>query len=198
VSRLCSTIAVGNTVVSRCCMFRSRRSSLVKRLWRNRITHDEKGCSPEKERPEDLEMKSVAQSMLKRLKERQLDVLVQSVESKGGETTECVLLPKGDLRIGRRSVAPHVLCCRLWRWPDIPGGAELRRLPCCGTINDPLYMCCNPYHWSLLHPSGNLGVRMGVLTPGIPNVWPLLPCLKEAAILPFAVLRLVCYCVFIS
>lgn len=131
-----------------CFMFRSRRSTLVKRLWKSRISQNETSCSTES--AEDLEVKSVAHSVLKRLKEKSLEVLVQSVESKGGETTECVLLPKGDLRLGKRTAAPHVLCCQIWRWPDLEGDLLLKRLPCCLPTDDPTSICCNPYHWSRL------------------------------------------------
>lgn len=133
-------------------MFRSKRSTLVKRLWKSRILQNE--AESANETPEELELKSVAQSMLKRLKEKQLDVLVRSVESKGGERTDCVLLPKGDIRLGRRTVAPQIMCCQLWRWPALSQGAELKRLPCCVSANDPGYACCNPYHWSLLLKTG--------------------------------------------
>ncbi|XP_071098649.1 mothers against decapentaplegic homolog 6-like [Haliotis cracherodii] len=129
-------------------MFRSKRHSLVKRLWKHRLINDETQSATET--PEELELKSVAHTMLKRLKEKQLDILVQSVESKGGENTECVLLPKEHVRVGRRSFSHHNLCCRLWRWPDLSQEAELKRLSCCNTVNDPGYVCCNPYHWSLL------------------------------------------------
>ena len=140
----------------RCCMFRSKRTSLVKRLWKLRAPQHESHGAHEKESAEDLEVKSVAQSMLKRLKESQLEMLLQALESKGGETTECVLLPKGELRLGRRTVSPHVLCCQLFRWPGtLKSQSQMKRLPCCGTlVTDPAYVCCNPHHWSLLLDPG--------------------------------------------
>ena len=132
-------------------MFRSKRTTLVKRLWKNRILYHEGDSETEA----DIELKSAAHSMLKRLKEKQLDVMVQSVESKGGETTECVLLPKADVKLAsRRPVSPHTLCCKLWRWPELQQGVELKRLPCCTTGDDQGYVCCNPYHWSLLLKTG--------------------------------------------
>ncbi|CAC5365765.1 SMAD6 [Mytilus coruscus] len=128
-------------------MFRSKRSSHVKRLWKSRIAQHETESSDENN-PEELEKKSVTQSILKRLKEKQLEMLIQSVESKGEEHSGCVLLPKGDLRLGRRCVAPHILCLQIWRWSDISGSSELRRMPFCETVDDDVYVCCNPYHWS--------------------------------------------------
>lgn len=133
-------------------MFRSKRSSLVKRLWKLRATQNETTGSPEKESADDLEVKSVVQSMLKRLKESQLEMLLHALESKGGETTECVLLPKGDLRLGKRMVSPHVVCCQLFRWPsELQTESQMKRLPCCMTpASDISYVCCNPHHWSLV------------------------------------------------
>ena len=128
-------------------MFRSKRSALVKRLWKNRILQNETKC--EISTDIELEAKSVAQSMLKRLKEKQLETLIASIESKGGEKTGCVLLPNADLRLGKRSVAPHVLCCQVWRWPDLLSSARLKRLAHCESEDDPAYICCNPFHWSI-------------------------------------------------
>ncbi|XP_013784160.2 mothers against decapentaplegic homolog 6-like isoform X2 [Limulus polyphemus] len=134
-------------------MFRPKRNTLVKRLWKQRILNyfaeDEASCSLENQ--EDLEMKSAIHSMLKRLKEPQLERLVQAVETHGADISGCVLVPRGDLRFGRQTSAPHVLCCRLWRWPDIQQPFELKRLNWCQTVNDPLYICCNPFHWSKLY-----------------------------------------------
>lgn len=122
----------------------------MKRLWKHRVTYAEDETSSPIQSADDLELKSVAQSMLKRLKETQLCLLVQAVESRGGDTTSCVLVPKGDVRVGRRTVAPHVLCCQLWRWPDVRHPFELKRLTCCSSVDDPVDICCNPYHWSRL------------------------------------------------
>ncbi|XP_013790112.1 mothers against decapentaplegic homolog 6-like [Limulus polyphemus] len=133
-------------------MFRPKRNALVKRLWKYRIVNntgeDEAACALENH--EDFEMKSVVHSVLKRLKEAQLEKLVQSVESRGADISDCVLVPRGNLRFGRRTAAPHVLCCQLWRWPEVRHPFELKRLHWCQTANDPLYICCNPYHWSKL------------------------------------------------
>ncbi|XP_012286211.1 mothers against decapentaplegic homolog 6 [Orussus abietinus] len=46
--------------------------------------------------------------------------------------------------------APHLLCCQIWRWPDLSRPSELKRLPVCHSAKDPVYVCCNPYHWSRL------------------------------------------------
>lgn len=139
-----------------CCsssfMFRSKRNSLVKRLWKHRVTLTKDETTSTNQNAEDLELKYIVQSMLKRLKENQLTSLVQAVESRGGDTTTCVLVPKGD----RRTVAPQVLCCQLWRWPDVKHPFELKKLACCESTNDSVDICCNPYHWSRLCKAGML------------------------------------------
>ncbi|XP_046734329.1 mothers against decapentaplegic homolog 6 isoform X2 [Diprion similis] len=48
------------------------------------------------------------------------------------------------------AVEPHLLCCQIWRWPDLADSDELKRLPVCQSDQDPVYVCCNPYHWSRL------------------------------------------------
>ncbi|XP_015590044.1 mothers against decapentaplegic homolog 6 [Cephus cinctus] len=45
---------------------------------------------------------------------------------------------------------PHLLSCQIWRWPDLAHSSELKRLPVCHSAKDPVYICCNPYHWSRL------------------------------------------------
>ncbi|KAI8493736.1 Mothers against decapentaplegic 7 [Branchiostoma belcheri] len=177
---------------SGCCgppdrMFRSRRSGLVRRLWRARVQvrrsadgegEDESSGSgseiggstcgqaadSDPARPcggggrhpdDDPELKSVTFSVLKRLKERQLELLVQAVESRGGLESGCVHFPRPDVRIGRRTVAPHVLTCLLWRWPDLQQPHQLKTLICCQSYGQQdgdsgPTVCCNPYHYTRL------------------------------------------------
>ncbi|XP_019622774.1 PREDICTED: mothers against decapentaplegic homolog 6-like [Branchiostoma belcheri] len=168
-------------------MFRSRRSGLVRRLWRARVQvrrsadgegEDESSGSgseiggstcgqaadSDPARPcggggrhpdDDPELKSVTFSVLKRLKERQLELLVQAVESRGGLESGCVHFPRPDVRIGRRTVAPHVLTCLLWRWPDLQQPHQLKTLICCQSYGQQdgdsgPTVCCNPYHYTRL------------------------------------------------
>ncbi|XP_016985013.1 mothers against decapentaplegic homolog 6 [Drosophila rhopaloa] len=46
----------------------------------------------------------------------------------------------------------HVTASRLFFWPGLRSGEELKRLPACPAARDCVYMCCNPLHWfRILH-----------------------------------------------
>lgn len=87
-------------------------------------------------------------ALAKKLKEAQLQTLCQAVENTdvGGKTTHCVLVPRDAIE----GEEPHVIACRIWRWPDIQYADELKRIPACPNEMDPVYACCNPSHWSRL------------------------------------------------
>ncbi|XP_068908829.1 mothers against decapentaplegic homolog 6 [Tenebrio molitor] len=110
-------------------MFRSRRTNLTKRLLKAR----------KKQGGSDGDV----MVLLKELQENQLGMLCTAVESRGRDLSNCVLLP--------RERQPHVLCCQTWRWPDLLQSGQLRRLPGCRSACDPVYICCNPYHWSRIY-----------------------------------------------
>ncbi|XP_022219446.1 mothers against decapentaplegic homolog 6 isoform X2 [Drosophila obscura] len=41
----------------------------------------------------------------------------------------------------------HLTACRLFFWPSLRNGVELKRLPACPSARDCVYTCCNPLHW---------------------------------------------------
>ncbi|XP_059159612.1 LOW QUALITY PROTEIN: mothers against decapentaplegic homolog 6-like [Physella acuta] len=137
-------------------MFRTKRNTLVKRLWKYKAKDETKGAAQRdpsvSASMEDVDLKSVTHSFFKRLKEEQLGVLLQAMESRGGEITPCVPVSKSDVRLGKHSLSPYVLCCRVFRWPDLKGDTEMKRLPSCARLNEDSesVVCCNPYHWSLV------------------------------------------------
>ncbi|XP_041274731.1 LOW QUALITY PROTEIN: mothers against decapentaplegic homolog 6 [Onychostruthus taczanowskii] len=193
-------------------MFRSKRSGLVRRLWRSRVIPDRDGgdgsarsghdlgatgsCkiaekSPSAElravarslllrEPEERrgaageaaprgdpmaerrgarlrllleqELKAVTYSLLKRLKERSLDSLLEAVESRGGMPGGCVLVARTEVRLGGLAAPPHLLLGKLFRWPDLQHPAELKPLCECQSfgVADGPTVCCNPYHFSRL------------------------------------------------
>lgn len=122
-------------------MFRSRRATLTKRLTK----------AARKRRPPGGGVDDCAASapnletLLRQLQENQLEMLLRAVERGGGD---CVLVRK-EKTLPPPS-QPHLLCCQTWRWPEVKQASELRRLPSCRSASDPVYVCCNPYHWSRL------------------------------------------------
>ncbi|NXO03825.1 SMAD7 protein, partial [Rhinopomastus cyanomelas] len=188
-------------------MFRTKRSLLVRRLWRSRApggAQDEeeeaaaaaggggggggggsdpprgpsacpRGCCPARANrssssrssssahpssagAEAAELKALTHAVLKRLKERQLEGLLRAVESRGAARSPCLLLPaKSEVVAAARPGAPQgyalpVLLCKVFRWPDLRSGAQVKRLRCCesyGKTHGEL-VCCNPHHLSRL------------------------------------------------
>ncbi|XP_063001735.1 mothers against decapentaplegic homolog 6-like [Elgaria multicarinata webbii] len=126
-------------------MFRSRRASLIQRLWRHRSVavglDDSHGA-----------LKPAAHALFKKLKDKELELLLQAVESRGAGESGCVWV---ESRGAKPGLPASLLLCRLYRWPDLRHPHELKRLSCCtstgaeGTVH-----CCNPHHLSRLSVPG--------------------------------------------
>lgn len=102
---------------------------------------------------EAAELKALSHTVLKRLKEKHLEGLLQAVESKGGTRTSCLLLPsKVDSKLGQFWYSLPLLLCKVFRWPDLRPCSEVKRLCCCESYGKthPDLVCCNPYHLSRL------------------------------------------------
>ena len=95
-------------------------------------------------------------------KESQLETLCQAVEyglqadnSKilphQYQPTDCVLVPRGSID----GEEPQLIACRLWRWSDLYDCQAIKRIPSCPNEKDPVYVCCNPAHWSRIYHLGN-------------------------------------------
>lgn len=115
-------------------MFRGKKKALIKRLLR------------ESKKPPGDETRRALEELLNDLEENQLKMLLTAVGCRDQESSKCVLL--------LRENEPHVLCCQAFNWPDLRQGNELRRLPMCRSACDPVYVCCNPWHWSRLCQPG--------------------------------------------
>uniref|UniRef100_A0A8C3TB48 Mothers against decapentaplegic homolog n=1 Tax=Chelydra serpentina TaxID=8475 RepID=A0A8C3TB48_CHESE len=127
-------------------MFRSRRAGLVRRLWRHRC-----GAPGPEDGPGAL--KPAAHALFRKLKDEELELLVQAVESRGAGQSGCVWVARGELRGSKQGLPPQVLICRLYRWPDLRHPHELKRLTCCqsfGGCGEGAALCCNPHHLSRL------------------------------------------------
>lgn len=62
----------------------------------------------------------------------------------------CLRSLDGRLQVSHRKGLPHVIYCRLWRWPDLQSHHELRAIECCEFAfhlkRDEV--CVNPYHYA--------------------------------------------------
>lgn len=111
---------------------------------------------------EQLMQKSFRLLMNQLKKENQLETLCQAIEygiqqankilpPHQYQPTDCVLVPRGSID----SEEPQVIACRLWRWSDLYDCNAIKRIPSCPNEKDPIYVCCNPAHWSRVYQIGN-------------------------------------------
>uniref|UniRef100_UPI00398E9373 mothers against decapentaplegic homolog 6-like n=1 Tax=Pristiophorus japonicus TaxID=55135 RepID=UPI00398E9373 len=139
-------------------MFGSRRSGVVRRLWRSRCSvvnpRSAGGGGESGQNAEDphSSLKPVIHSFFKRLHDEQLELLARAVEGRGTDgRTGCVPFPRSELRLGKQSYSPQVLSCKLFRWPDLRHPHQLKWLCICDCFyGDNATVCCNPYHFSRL------------------------------------------------
>lgn len=130
-------------------MFRSRRANLVQRLWRLR------GVTPGLDDNHGA-LKPVAHALFKKLKDKELELLLQAVENQGAGESGCVWLEPRGIKLGPSA---SLLLCRLYRWPDLRQPQELKRLCFCKSEGGA--HCCNPHHLSRLAAPGGYGVGEG-------------------------------------
>ncbi|BET02062.1 unnamed protein product [Nesidiocoris tenuis] len=97
--------------------------------------------------------------------ERAVDALVKKLKKKKGAIEEleralscpgqpsnCVTIPRsldGRLQVSHRKGLPHVIYCRVWRWPDLQSHHELKPLELCQYpfTAKQKEVCINPYHY---------------------------------------------------
>ncbi|KAM6981066.1 mothers against decapentaplegic homolog 6a [Aplochiton taeniatus] len=140
-----------------CCLFREREPRLrshVSAQINHYHAHPKNSGRENGLRPViEQELKNVTYAFLKKIKEKLLDALLEAVESKGGMSSECVLVPQTELRLGGHPVSPQYLFCKLYRWTDLQHTAQLKALCHCqsfGRESDNTTACCNPFHYSRL------------------------------------------------
>ncbi|CAB3403550.1 unnamed protein product [Caenorhabditis bovis] len=103
--------------------------------------------------------------------EKAVEALVKKLKKKSGgtgtledlenvlanptENSKCVTIPKsldGRLQISHKKGLPHVIYCRVWRWPDLSSQQELRSVPNCmypfDSSTKTQHICINPYHYN--------------------------------------------------
>jgi MAD (mothers against decapentaplegic) family protein 2/3 len=59
--------------------------------------------------------------------------------------------------VSHRKGLPHVIYCRLWRWPDLQSHHELRAVEHCEFAfqHKKDEVCINPYHYTRVETPGN-------------------------------------------
>lgn len=92
-------------------------------------------------------------SLVKKLKKRKgaIEELERAL-SCPGTPSKCVTIPRsldGRLQVSHRKGLPHVIYCRVWRWPDLQSHHELKPLEICQFPFSAKQkeVCINPYHY---------------------------------------------------
>ncbi|XP_005806993.1 mothers against decapentaplegic homolog 6 isoform X1 [Xiphophorus maculatus] len=100
----------------------------------------------------EQELKTATYSLLKRLKEKALDTLLEAVESRGGMPSDCVMISRTEIILGGHVASPQLLVCKVYRWADLQHTVQLKPLCECKSFGaqDSPTVCCNPYHYSRL------------------------------------------------
>ena len=68
------------------------------------------------------------------------------------QPSNCVTIPRsldGRLQVSHRKGLPHVIYCRVWRWPDLQSHHELKPMENCQYPfnSKQKEVCINPYHY---------------------------------------------------
>ncbi|KAI2809448.1 hypothetical protein BLOT_000597 [Blomia tropicalis] len=93
------------------------------------------------------------ESLVKRLKKTK--GAIEDLEfalSNPGSPSKCVTIPRsldGRLQVSHRKGLPHVIYCRVWRWPDLQSHHELKPVEHCAFpfSSKQKDVCINPYHY---------------------------------------------------
>lgn len=85
----------------------------------------------------------------------------------------------GRLQVSHRKGLPHVIYCRLWRWPDLHSHHELRAMELCEFAFNMKKdeVCVNPYHYQRVETPGTpfrgvYSFRAPLLSPAPPRLSP--------------------------
>lgn len=101
---------------------------------------------------EDKWSEKAVKSLVKKLKKTGgLEELEKAITTQD-INTRCITIPRsldGRLQVSHRKGLPHVIYCRLWRWPELQSHHELRAIESCefafNLKRDEV--CVNPYHY---------------------------------------------------
>nr|CAI5849861.1 unnamed protein product [Callosobruchus analis] len=101
---------------------------------------------------DDKWSEKAVKSLVKKLKKSgALEELERAISSQN-HNTKCVTIPSAELGNiqQQRKGLPHVIYCRLWRWPELQSHHELRPLEHCEYAYSlkKEEVCVNPYHYT--------------------------------------------------
>ncbi|KAK9406540.1 mothers against decapentaplegic 5 [Crotalus adamanteus] len=92
-------------------------------------------------------------ALVKKLKKKKgaMEELEKALSSPG-QPSKCVTILRsldGRLQVSHRKGLPHVIYCRVWRWPDLQSHHELKPLDICEFPfgSKQKEVCINPYHY---------------------------------------------------
>ncbi|XP_077285060.1 smad on X protein [Arctopsyche grandis] len=127
---------------------------------------------------EDKWSEKAVRSLVKKLRRSgALDELERAVATQD-PNTKCVTVPrvKPEALGAHRKGLPHVIYCRLWRWPHLQSQHELRPLDNCEFAYQlkKEEVCINPYHYSRQEPQAlpPILVPRGSITGEAPPPYP--------------------------
>uniref|UniRef100_H2YHM5 Mothers against decapentaplegic homolog n=1 Tax=Ciona savignyi TaxID=51511 RepID=H2YHM5_CIOSA len=112
-------------------------------------------------------------SLVKKLKKKKgsMEELERAL-SCPGQPSKCVTIPRsldGRLQVSHRKGLPHVIYCRVWRWPDLQSHHELKPLDICAYPFDAKQkdVCINPYHYKRVESPGYFCSFVPVILPPV-------------------------------
>lgn len=121
-------------------------------------------------------------ALVKKLKKKKgaMEDLEKALSSPG-QPSKCVTIPRsldGRLQVSHRKGLPHVIYCRVWRWPDLQSHHELKPLEVCEYPfgSKQKEVCINPYHYKRVESPGKL-MSIHMLKYSTQNV-----CQKQTAV----------------
>uniref|UniRef100_A0A914WEJ4 Mothers against decapentaplegic homolog n=1 Tax=Plectus sambesii TaxID=2011161 RepID=A0A914WEJ4_9BILA len=108
--------------------------------------------------------KKAIDSLMKKLQKHNKEALANleiALATKGQQPTQCVTIPRsldGRLQISHRKALPHVIYCRVYRWPDLQSHHELKATEDCRFCyeSNQKEICINPYHYDRVDSAGVL------------------------------------------
>ncbi|XP_032236464.1 mothers against decapentaplegic homolog 6 [Nematostella vectensis] len=98
---------------------------------------------------EIADLKTTTHSILRRLRDTELGLLLKALESRGGDVSSCVYFPYGEKVCKRVVHEPHVVLYRTFREPNVQSSNELKPLAICSRRDSTgKRVCINPHHYS--------------------------------------------------